>query len=731
MPIIIWLSFASHGDEPSGTRAAIDVIHQLLSDNTAETRQWLNDSVILFEVIANPDGYDRFASQANTFYSDFPTANKQHMGRAESWPGGRGNHYWFDLNRDWLPITQIESIARVKEFQRWKPNLLADFHEMQADHSYFFQPGVAERINPLTPERNIELTKTLSDYTARAFDQQQKLFFSEERFDDFYIGKGSTYPDLQGSLGILLEQANSRGQILDTINGKLTFQDTVDNQKLAIWSMLRAANAKREALLSYQEAFFKSAITKAKAHNIKGFLIQEKYNKSKLNAFLQLLNYHAIQAYPLKDDYQSGDHLFEKAHSYWIPLQQAQFSLIQSIFSRQTSFSDHTFYDVTNWNLALSYGIQYQEVDKGFFGVKPESQAWRASKQKNTNVFQQKALAYLIEWHDSKAAPLLAEMLKRKIAVRVTEKDLNAVTPQGSKAFSSGSLLVLAADNSADKLREFKALLQEYNVMHFNLVTGHTPQGPDLGSIHLVPLALPKAAILAGSGVSITEVGEVWFHFDKKLHLPLVMLDKTNPELIDLNHFSHLIMVDGDYQSLPSILAQRIINWVEDGGTLITTKRATLWASQQRLIRNEFLSESDLMSEFNTDQLKYADKDKLLSEMRISGTVFNSQLDSSHPLTFAYYTENLPIFRNDRVMLLNASQPFLDVIKYTDSPLLAGYASKENVKSLRNTTALTAQSKGKGQVIAFTDNPLFRGYWYATERLLTNALYFSHLLQER
>ncbi|WAJ70012.1 M14 family zinc carboxypeptidase [Catenovulum adriaticum] len=732
MPVFIWLSFSSHGNEPSGSHAAIKLIHKLLTDQSPQVQQWLKHSIILLDTIANPDGFDNFAHWANKNYSQYPSDDRQNQANLEPWPSARGNHYHFDLNRDWLPLTQIESQARIEQYHKWKPNLLADFHEMQSDHSYFFQPGVPSRVNPLTPKENIQLTKALTDYTASSFDKQGKLYFSEERFDDFYIGKGSTYPDIQGGLGILLEQAGSLGQVIETQFGQLTFAKTIDNQFTGAISMLRAANAKRVELLNYQQNFFKQSIELAKQDDLSGFIVTAPAGdeQQKLYRFLNLLQQHKINAFKLTDDLSLNKVTYSKETSYWIPLAQAQYRLIKSLFSEQTQFEDHVFYDVTNWNLALAQGIQYQPIEKRLFGIKADSKPW----QKNTHTIAEKnalnpaATAWIFNWQAPNAPALLTALLAKKVIVRVAEKPITAVTQTGNKTFSAGSLLVIRSENKQTDLEQLAQLANQYLVSYDNLLTTHTPNGPDLGSAFQVKLSLPNAAILIGDQVSAFEVGQIWHHFDTQLNLPLNQLSIARLKQINLEKYSHLIMPSGDYQTLPKSWVNKLTNWIKQGGTLITLKRASLWASQKGFISNEFLTQRDLELAFKESHYDYQDQEAYLAERMLTGSVFKLNLDTSHPLALGYEQKDLSIFKNDRVMLLQSGSPFHDVARYVNDPLVAGYASKANQKSLANTVALTAYKLGKGQIIAFADDPLYRGYWFASAPLFNNSIYFSHLI---
>ena len=214
--------------------------------------------------VLNPDGFSRFAQWANSHKGYQLVGQREHREHQEAWPGGRGNHYWFDLNRDWLLCQHPESQARVREFQKWLPNVVADFHEMGSDATYFFQPGVPERRNPLTPLENVEMTSAIAGYHAKALDQIHSRYFTEERFDDFYYGKGSTYPDIHGAVGILFEQASSRGHLMESVNGTFDFPFTIRNQLVTSLSTVEGAVALKEALMDYQRRYFAAQVNEDK-----------------------------------------------------------------------------------------------------------------------------------------------------------------------------------------------------------------------------------------------------------------------------------------------------------------------------------------------------------------------------------------------------------------------------------------------------------------------------------
>ena len=241
MPAVLWIGHSIHGNEPSGSNASLLTAYHLAAAQGAAIDKLLDSTVILLDPSFNPDGLQRFSTWANQHKSKNLVSDPNAREYNEVWPGGRFNHYWFDLNRDWLPAQHVESQNRLRWFHLWKPNVLTDHHEQGSDASFFFQPGVPSRVNPLTPSQNQEITSRLATYHADALIRIGSLYFTKENYDDFYYGKGSTYPDINGSVGILFEQASSRGHGQQTANGLLTFPFTIRNQFVTTLSTLEGS----------------------------------------------------------------------------------------------------------------------------------------------------------------------------------------------------------------------------------------------------------------------------------------------------------------------------------------------------------------------------------------------------------------------------------------------------------------------------------------------------------
>src|SRR4026208_927764 len=316
MPIVVWIGHSIHGNEPSGANAALLSAYYLAAAQGKQIDELLDNVVILFDPSFNPDGLQRFSTWANQHKSKNLVSDPNSREFNEVWPGGRFNHYWFDLNRDWLPAVHIESQNRLAWFHKWKPNILTDHHEQGSNATFFFQPGVPSRVNPLTPAKNQELTGKLAKFHAAFLDRIGSLYFTKENYDDFYYGKGSTYPDINGAIGILFEQASSRGHAIQTENGVLRFPFTIKNQFTTTLSTLEGAKALRKEFLTYQRDFYKNAQAEAAADPVKAFVFGDGMDKFKANEFVSMLKRHQVDVYALNANVNTDGMNFDRRSSY-------------------------------------------------------------------------------------------------------------------------------------------------------------------------------------------------------------------------------------------------------------------------------------------------------------------------------------------------------------------------------------------------------------------------------
>ena len=361
-PIIIYQGYSIHGNEPSGSNAALLYAYYLAASNNPKLINQLNNSIILLDPSFNPDGLQRFAHWANTNKSLYLNSDSNDREFSENWPKGRTNHYWFDMNRDWLPVQLPESNVRIETFHKWYPNVLTDHHEMGTNSTFFYQPGIPSRVNPLTPKKNQILTAKIGKYHEKKLSEIGSLFYSEEDYDDFYYGKGSTFPDINGGIGILFEQGSSRGHLQESINGEISFPFTIKNQLMTSLSTLDASIGLKTELLDYQYDFFVNSIKIANKNKNNYTIVGDKKDKSKLFHFYEILKKHKIEIKKLKKNRIVNGIEFEQENSFLIPKNQKNSRLINAMLENRTKFKDSLFYDVSAWSFLHSFDLEYSDL---------------------------------------------------------------------------------------------------------------------------------------------------------------------------------------------------------------------------------------------------------------------------------------------------------------------------------------------------------------------------------
>lgn len=716
LPIVVYLGYSIHGNESSGTGAAIALTYYLAANDSPELMKTLDKTIILLDPSFNPDGLHRFSTWVNSNKSSNLVTDPNDREFNEAWPRGRFNHYWFDMNRDWLPVQLPESQARIKTFRKWIPNVLCDFHEMGTNSTYFFQPGEPTRTNPLTPELNQILTRKIAGYHAKALDKIGSSYFVEENYDDFYYGKGSSYPDINGAIGILFEQASSRGHAQESANGILTFPFTIRNQFTTSLSTLQATTDMREELLAYQRDFYKNAKMDSNKSKVKGYVFGDEKDASRVHELAKILSQHKIKIQELKEDVVINKKKFSKNLSYIIPVAQQNTKLINAIFDRQLQFKDSLFYDISAWSFDLAFNLNFEGVntlDNAGSDYVPNLKKGFVSKKSE--------IGYLVEWTDHKSPKLLNQLLAKGLRVRTTKKPFT----HNGKMFSYGSLFVPVQNQELNSDEIFTYLSQsipEYAIEITGVETGFT-DGINLGNPNFVTLTQPKVAMIVGQGVDPSDAGEIWYMFDQKAAMPLTKIDMEQLEGVNLSKYTTLILANGSYAKISAKTATKIGQWVQNGGTLIAYQDAIKW-----LNKNELTELTLKTSNMEAKAVSFEQTDDYKGAQEIAGAIFETRLDLSHPINFGMPRNTLPIFRNTSIMIEPNKNSYNNPIQYTKTPLISGYISKEKLALLKETVPFQCIKKGDGNIIVFTDNTNFRAFWLGTEKLLWNAIFFSKLM---
>ncbi|WP_299609351.1 M14 family metallopeptidase [uncultured Aquimarina sp.] len=711
MPAIVYQGLSIHGNEPSGSNAGLVAAYYLAAAQGPKIDELLENVVILFDPSLNPDGLQRFSYWANTNKSKNINPDPQDREYSEVWPGGRTNHYWFDMNRDWLPVQLPESRARIATFHKWYPNVLTDHHEMGTNSTFFFQPGIQSRTHPLTPKLNQELTKKIGNYHADALNKIGSLYYTEENFDDFYYGKGSTFPDINGGIGILFEQGSSRGHAQESDNGILTFPFTIRNQFTAMLSTLEAAKSMRTELLQYQKNFYSNARREAENG---AYLFGNEKDAASAYHLAEILKRHQVSFYELKNDISSNGKKFKKGYSYVVPKNQKQSRLIKAMFEKRTKFQDSLFYDVSAWTFPLAFNLDFSErASTTELGNEVTNLEFR-----KPTVIAKSNYAYLMEWHEYYTPAVLYKILRKGLRAKV------GMTPFSveNKNYDYGTIMIPIQNQrlSADELHTFLQQLAAENHVDITGVSTGLTSGIDLGSSQFRALSLPKIALLTGNGITPYDAGEIWHVMDQRYNIPLTKLNTESLERRGLSRYTHIILPNSWNQSMSKNVIDKIKTWIRNGGTLIGYRNAAQFFKNNELMKIEFSK-----PENDAKNISFEQQRDFFGAQVIGGAIFEAKTDRSHPINFGYKNNKISLFRNTTLFIKPDKQSYNNPIQYTKSPLLSGYISKKNLDSLASTVPFRHQSLGRGNTILFTDNTNFRAFWYGTNKLLMNAIFFS------
>lgn len=727
MPIVVYIGHSIHGNEPSGANAALLSAYYLAAAQGKQIDELLDNVVILFDPSFNPDGLQRFSTWANQHKSKNLVTDPNSREFNEVWPGGRFNHYWFDLNRDWLPAQHVESQNRLKWFHYWKPNILTDHHEQGSNATFFFQPGVPSRVNPLTPSKNQELTGKMAKFHAAFLDRIGSLYFTKENYDDFYYGKGSTYPDVNGAIGILFEQASSRGHAQQTANGILTFPFTIKNQFTTTLSTLEAAKWLRKEFLEWQRSFYKSVNAEASAYPVKAYVFGGENDQARTDIFVNMLRRHQIDVYNLNNSITADGNNYKKGSSFIVPANQNQFRLIRGIFEKTLNYKDSLFYDITAWTMPLAFGLPYSELsslqfNNGLLGEKISDEL----KTAGTVLGGKSNYAYLMEWSEFYTPGVLYELQTAGINTKVSTVSFEMNINGANKHFDYGTIVIpvsmqnLSGQQIYDKL---KTVAEKYGVNIQSVNTGNVISGSDLGSNRMVALTQPSIAMVVGAGVNPIDAGEVWHLLDQRFNIPVSHLESSMFNRADINKYNTLIMVGGIY---PDLNKEKLKAWVQNGGNLILTEEAVSWASQNG-ISNVTMKKVRSATD-SVQMLAYADRQQVEGAQQMSGAIFRAEVDLTHPLAYGYSKPYVSMFKANRVYMMKSKSPYATPFYYKNNPLQSGWVSKENYDAVKNSAAVVVNAIGSGKVISIADDPNFRAFWLGGSKLMMNAIFFGRII---
>jgi len=718
VPLVVSLTYGVHGNEASATNSSVLMAYYLAAAEGEKIDSLLGNTIILLDPCLNPDGFTRHSTWANMHQSYTFSGDNNSRQFREGWPSGRSNHYWFDLNRDYLLLVNPESRGRVAKYHEWKPNVVTDHHESGANFSFFFQPGVPERINPLTPERNYELTREIAFYHADFLDKIGSQYFSEEVFDDYYFGKGSTYPDINAGVGILFEAAAIRGRERETTNGIKKMSLGIKNHFTVSLSTLEASLSLQNELLSYQRDFYREALELGEKSEIQAYVFGDNTDRIKTQQFVDFLNAHQIEVYRNEKD----------AGSFVVPVKQKQYRLLSSFFEEVRSFRDTAFYDVSTWTMAHAFDIPFvrlrslKEVQISQDPVSAEAIQGKIHGGKSK-------IAYLFRWNEYSTPEALYLLQDAGLITKVATGASSFTINNREELFKHGCILLPVNQQRLDQEEIYELITdiaRRTGIDFYGLSTGFSTSGSDIGSSSFMALTKPEILMFIGEGTSVYMAGEIWHLFDQKYSIPMTLAQANRLTSMDLNGYNTIILPGGSYREWEEESIQKLESWTKNGGSLIAYAEATEWAA-----KNE-LSETSFKKRVPPDSTRYLNYDERAKERNlhvIGGAIFSARMDTSHPLCYGYERENLALLKKGTRVAMPSGIKYSEPVRFDSDPYVSGWVSKENLGRIKGAPVISVQSLGRGKLISYYEDMNFRGNWPGTNKLLANGIFFGRVIR--
>jgi hypothetical protein len=719
IPVIVQLGFNIHGNEASGGEASLLAAYYLAAAQGPEIDNTLENSVIFIEPVLNPDGRGRFVTWANMNRNDHASPDGNDREHNEAWPGGRTNHYWFDLNRDWLPLVQQESVHRMIRFHKWRPNVITDHHEMGTNSTFFFEPTKPGSENQLVPVENYNKLNTLfaKEYS-KVLDKAGHYYDSGRSFDNSYPGYGSSYADINGGLAILFEQASTRGLIQTTDLGyDMHFSLGIKNQLLCALSTVRTSVDNKEMLNDYMFRFYKDALKEAGTDKNKAYVFGDKNDHGRTREFVKLLRRHSIDVYELSSEISKEGESFTSGSAFVVPTRQAQYKMVKTMFEANNTFPDSLFYDATAWALIYSYGLPFAGLDKmPAVGQKNEIANPEARKFTKSNY------GYIFEWSEYYSASTLAKLHDAGVLVRGAWDHVTINTEGELRTFGRGSIFIPVQYQEMDGDMLYSTIgkiASQNSIDIYTIESSMTASGPWAGNGSFRSLENPKVLLVTGDGVSSSSAGTLWHMLDIRVGINLTKTDISRFSRINLHDYNTLILPSGTYSALPESVSNNIAAWVRKGGKILSVGSSMNYLKSIKLISFETKRADieDKRIDFNISRLESG-------KHSIGGVFVSADLDITNPLGFGYSTRKITVYKNNRSFVKMISGTTSNVVVYNTDPVISGYVSKENLDLFEGSASLLQFRAGRGSVTVFVDDPVFRGCWYGTDKLVMNAIFF-------
>ncbi len=722
-PAIVWLSYNIHGDEPSSAEVSMKVLYELLNPSNASTKEWLKNTVVIIDPCVNPDGHDRYVNWFIQMQGKNPNVNPEAREHVEQWPGGRTNHYNFDLNRDWAWQTQIETQQRIKMYNQWMPQIHCDFHEQEVNDPYYFAPAAEPLHEVITPWQR-EFQKIVGKNHAKYFDANGWLYFTKEEFDLFYPAYGDTYPMFNGAIGMTYEEAGNASAgtaVLKTDGDTLTLKDRIAHHFTTSMSTIETASMHATELITQFKKYFDDAKTNGTGI-YKSYIIKTKdESKNKIDMLKALMDRNEIQySIASKTKAIGYNYITEKEGNFQVDdgdicinNNQPKSSLLQVLFEPKSKLSDSVTYDITAWSVPFAFSVQT-------YALKNRILSGNSFSNHVTDSFSVKfdstINAYIFPPQGIGSSKILSYLLQNGVRVSVLEKDIK----YAGRQYSKGSLVITKTSNSSlhnDLNSIIQKACNENDIWPSTIHTGFDENGIDLGSNIIHPIKPENIVLVTGNGVTPEAAGEIWYLFDHDLEYPVTLVNAENVKSIIWKNMDVLILPDGNYNFLNDT---GLKEWVQQGGKIIALEKATLQMAKTNWgIKLKTLDSNAMNNKENIRRYENKSRDELVNS--VLGAIYKVDLDNSHPLAFGYPAYYFSLKRNDNVYEL--SNDIWNVGTLGDQNYVTGFVGNAAKNKIKNGSVIMVQAFGKGSVIYFADDPIFRGFWENGKLLIANAVF--------
>ena len=710
---IVWLSYNVHGNESSSIEASMQTLFNLLTKNY----DLLENTIVIIDPCLNPDGRDRYANWYNQMRTIPYTTNKISREHREPWPGGRANHYLFDLNRDWAWLTQIESELRLKEYQKWLPHVHVDFHEQGIDEPYYFAPA-AEPYHEVITGWQRDFQAMIGNNNAKYFDKNGWLYFTKEFFDLLYPSYGDTYPTYLGAIGMTYEQAGGGIAGLGIINSEgknLTLVDRIEHHTISGISTVETSSLNAKKLNNEFVKFFRYNDKKARNYILSG-------DNDKIENLGKFLKKHKIDFFSTeKQKINAFSYNENKSVSYTtkqtdivVPTSQSRRKLVDVLFERTTKLSDSVTYDITAWSLPYVYGLNAylteNEVEKFDYKINAK-----------VNSIDKNAIAYASVWNEIDDAKFLSSLLINNIKVRYNKKDIQT----GELFLSKGSMIIYKGDQIIEDFEDilFKEA-KNFNIKLSSIYSGISISGPDLGSDSVKLIKNKKIAILSGddnqNSVSSLNYGSIWHFFEQELRYPLTHINIKDFKRVSLDEFDVLIIPDGYYGSIgnESNLI-KIKSWINKGGNIIAFENAIKIFSD----KGGFSVKSKKEKESKKEKVNFEDVYRNNIQNYLAGAIFKVKIDETHPLAFGYDKEYYSLKTSTSTYeLLDNGYNVGKIENLKDN--IIGFVGDKIKTKFKNSLVFGHEKIGRGNIVYLVDNVMFRSFWENGKMFLVNSVFY-------